>query len=92
MAFAPNEYLLGVVVLIAGFSLGVGQPLTMSLVSLATAPGERALAVSARLTGNRFGQFLIPAGAGVIATNGGTGSVFIALSILLATTFIPQKR
>lgn len=92
MAFAPNEYILGAVVLIAGFSLGVGQPLTMSLVSLATAPGERALAVSARLTGNRFGQFLIPAGAGVIASNGGTGSVFIALSLLLATTFIPQKR
>lgn len=91
IAFAPNEYILGAVVLIAGFSLGVGQPLTMSLVSLATAPGERALAVSARLTGNRFGQFVIPAGAGVIATNGGTGAVFIALSLLLVTTFIPQK-
>lgn len=91
IAFAPNEWVLGLIVLIAGFSLGVGQPLTMSLVSQATKPEERALAVSARLMGNRFGQFILPAGAGLLAAGAGTGGVFFALSILLATTFLPPQ-
>lgn len=91
IAFAPNEWVLGLIVLIAGFSLGVGQPLTMSLVSQATKPEERALAVSARLMGNRFGQFILPAGAGLLAAGAGTAGVFFALSILLATTFLPPQ-
>ncbi len=92
MAFASDVYLLGALVLIAGFSLGVGQPLTMSLISQATKPEERAIAVSARLTGNRFGQFIIPAGAGLLAASSGTSAVFIGLSILLATTFLTPQR
>lgn len=91
IAFAPNEWALGLVVLIAGFSLGVGQPLTMSLVSQATRPEERALAVSTRLMGNRFGQFILPAGAGLLAAGAGTSGVFFALSVLLLTTFIPPQ-
>jgi MFS family permease len=91
IAFAPNVWVLGFVVLIAGFSLGVGQPLTMSLVSQATKPEERALAVSTRLMGNRFGQFLLPAGAGLLAAGAGTSGVFFALSILLLTTFFPPQ-
>ncbi|MEN9411679.1 MAG: hypothetical protein RIQ92_116 [Actinomycetota bacterium] len=92
MAFASNVFTLAILVLIAGFSLGVGQPLTMSLVTQATRPEERAIAVSARLTGNRFGQFVIPAGAGLVAASSGTSAVFIGLSILLATTFLTPQR
>ena len=91
IAFAPNPWVLAFIVLIAGFSLGVGQPLTMSLVSQATKPEERALAVSTRLMGNRFGQFILPAGAGLLATGAGTSGVFFALSLLLMTTFIPPQ-
>lgn len=91
MGFAPNPVILALIVLIAGLSLGVGQPLTMSMVSLATQPEERALAVSARLTGNRFGQFVVPAIAGVVASASGVRGVFISLSALLATTFIPRQ-
>lgn len=91
MAFISNVWLLAVVVFVAGFALGVGQPLTMSLVSQATKPEERAIAVSARLTGNRFGQFIIPAGAGAVAASSGTSAVFIALSALLATTFLTPQ-
>ena len=86
MAFAKTPFTLGAIVFVAGFSLGIGQPLTMSLVSQKTVANERALAVSARLMGNRFGQFLVPAGAGAIAASAGAGGVFIALSILLATS------
>ena len=46
MAFAPNPIILGVIVFFTGFSLGVGQPLTMTMISQLTMPEERALAVS----------------------------------------------
>ena len=91
MAFAPNPWSLGLIVFLTGFALGVGQPLTMSLISIATQPGERALAVSTRLTGNRLGQFLIPAGAGALAAVTGTGGVFFALSLLLASAFLTSQ-
>lgn len=90
MAFAPNPLTLGGIVFIAGFALGIGQPLTMTLISQLTIPEERALAVSTRLTGNRLGQFIIPAGAGLLAASAGTSAVFIGLAILLAATFIPR--
>ena len=90
MAFAPNPLILGAIVFIAGFSLGIGQPLTMTLVSQLTVPEERALAVSTRLTGNRLGQFIVPAGAGLIAASAGASAVFIGLAILLAATFLPR--
>jgi MFS family permease len=92
MAFAKTPFELGLIVFIAGFSLGIGQPLTMSLVSQKTVANERALAVSARLMGNRFGQFLVPASAGAIAASAGAGGVFIALSILLATSLFGASR
>ena len=86
MAFAKTPFTLGAIVFIAGFSLGIGQPLTMSLVSQKTVANERALAVSARLMGNRFGQFMVPVCAGAIAASTGVSGVFIALSVLLATS------
>ena len=86
MAFAKTPLSLGAIVFVAGFSLGIGQPLTMSLVSQKTAANERALAVSARLMGNRFGQFIVPASAGAIAASAGASGVFIGLSVLLATS------
>jgi MFS family permease len=92
MAFAHTPVTLGAIVFIAGFSLGVGQPLTMSLVSQKTESSERALVVSARLMGNRFGQFLVPAAAGTIAAASGAGAVFIALAILLGTSIFSVKR
>jgi MFS family permease len=92
MAFAPNVISLAVIVAIAGFALGVGQPLTMSLVSQATAPTDRAMAVSARLTGNRVGQFIVPALAGLLAASAGVSAVFIGMAVLLATTFILKSK
>ena len=92
MAFAHTPITLGAIVFVAGFSLGVGQPLTMSLVSQKTESSERALAVSARLMGNRFGQFLVPAVAGTVAAFSGAGAVFIGLAVLLATSIFSVKR
>jgi MFS family permease len=92
MAFAKSAVSLAVIVFIAGFSLGIGQPLTMSLVAQKTQPEERALAVSARLMGNRLGQFIVPAAAGILAAASGAGAVFIGLSILLGSSIFSVKR
>jgi hypothetical protein len=92
MAFAHTPLALGAIVFVAGFSLGVGQPLTMSLVSQKTESSERALAVSARLMGNRFGQFLVPAAAGAVAAASGAGAVFIGLAVLLGSSIFSVKR
>ncbi|MDP1851151.1 MAG: MFS transporter [Candidatus Planktophila sp.] len=92
MAFAKSAISLAVIVFIAGFSLGIGQPLTMSLVAQKTQPEERALAVSARLMGNRLGQFIVPAAAGIVAAASGAGAVFIGLSVLLGSSIFSVKR
>ncbi len=92
MAFAHTVISLGFIVFIAGFSLGIGQPLTMSLVSQKTVSSERALAVSARLMGNRLGQFIVPAAAGIAAAASGAGAVFIGLAVLLGSSIFSVKR
>lgn len=92
MAFTKTPISLAAVVFVAGFSLGIGQPLTMSLVSQKTQADERAIAVSARLMGNRIGQFMVPAAAGVIAAAAGAGAVFIGLAILLGSSIFSVKR
>jgi len=92
MAFARTPLTLGLIVFVAGFSLGIGQPLTMSLVSQTTESNERALAVSARLMGNRIGQFLVPAAAGIAAAASGAGAVFIGLAVLLGSSLFSVKK
>ena len=92
MAFAKTPVSLAAIVFVAGFSLGIGQPLTMSLVSQKTVPDERALAVSARLLGNRLGQFIVPAAAGAVAAAAGAGALFIGLAILLGSSIFSIKR
>ncbi len=92
MAFAKDAISLAAIVFIAGFSLGIGQPLTMSLVSQKTQADERAIAVSARLMGNRLGQFMVPAAAGLVAATSGAGGVFIGLAILLASSVFSVRK
>jgi MFS family permease len=86
MFYARSPITLAVAVGIAGFTLGVGQPMTMSLVSRIAPPEDRALAISARLTANRVGQFIVPAAAGSIAGAAGAGAVFLGLAALLASS------
>jgi MFS family permease len=91
--FSRTPLMLGIVILLAGFSLGVGQPMTMAWVSRISRDDERSFAISIRLAGNRFGQFFLPALAGLISGVFGAGAVFIALAILMSssTPFIYRK-
>jgi len=84
-AYATTEITLAVVMAIVGFLLGIGQPLTMSIVSKKSPIEERAMAISIRLFGNRLGQFLVPLGAGALAAPFGGGAVFVGLAVLIAS-------
>lgn len=73
---------------IVGFLLGVGQPLTMSIVSKKSPIEERAMAISIRLFGNRLGQFIVPLGMGVIAGPFGSSAIFVGLASITASAGI----
>jgi MFS family permease len=88
MVYSSNPVLLGVLVFVAGFASGFGQPLTMALISIRTQADERALAVSARLSGNRLGQFILPVAAGILANGAGVGAVFWSMALLLGASLV----
>jgi MFS family permease len=88
MVYTNNSIVLGALVFIAGFASGFGQPLTMALISHRTKADERALAVSARLTGNRLGQFILPMAAGLLANGAGVGAVFWSMAALLGASLV----
>jgi MFS family permease len=80
---------------VAGFMLGFGQPLTMTMVVQLVPRQARATALGLRLTGNRVGQAATPAAAGAIAGRAGVASVFWLLgSMLLASAIglLPRRR
>ncbi len=90
--FATSAITLGISMAAIGFLLGMGQPLTMSIVSKKTPIEERAMAISIRLFGNRFGQFLVPMGAGALAAPFGSGAVFAGLATLIASAGLISLR
>ena len=83
--FAKSAIPLAVLMVIVGFLLGVGQPLTMSIVSKKSPIEERPMAISIRLFGNRLGQFLVPLGSGALAAPFGSSAIFIGLAGLIAS-------
>jgi MFS family permease len=73
-----------VLVVLLGFGLGVGQPLTMSWLAESAPAGLRGRAMSLRLTGNRLGQVLIPSAVGAVAAGIGAAGVLWATAAALA--------
>ncbi|MFD4630422.1 MFS transporter [Streptomyces sp. NPDC058284] len=74
---------LGAMLVLLGFCLGVGQPLSMTTVVQAAPDGARSTALALRLTGNRLGQVAAPASAGLIAGVAGVAAPFVMLGGLL---------
>jgi MFS family permease len=74
---------LAAVLVVAGFFLGIGQPLTMSLIVQAVPDDSRGTALAIRLTGNRVGQVATPAAAGLVAGAAGIAAAFWLLGGLL---------
>jgi MFS family permease len=83
---------LALLIAIAGFMLGFGQPLTMTMVVQLVPENARATALGLRLTGNRIGQAATPATAGVFAGAAGVSSVFWLLGGILVASAVAVAR
>ena len=92
LPLAGNVPVLAVLPAVAGFLLGIGQPLTMSMVVQAVPSGTRGTALAIRLTGNRFGQVATPAAAGLVAGAAGIAAAFWLLGGLLVVAAATVAR
>ncbi|MFV2008612.1 MULTISPECIES: MFS transporter [unclassified Micromonospora] len=95
MALLPltnRIWLLGLVLVAAGFFLGIGQPLTMALVVQAVPARTRGAALSIRIMGNKIGQVLVPAGIGVATGAAGASWAFPFLGLLLVASAVGVPR
>jgi MFS family permease len=78
--------LMFVAMAVAGGTLGVTQPMTMSWVAARATHDARGMAMSLRLLGNRAGQVVIPLAAGTVAAVTGAAGVLAAAGITLGVT------
>ena len=62
---------------VAGFTLGVGMPMTTAWVSARAPEGARGIAMAVRMTGNRTSQVLVPIALGGVAAGFGAGAIFV---------------
>lgn len=83
-----STWLIYVLMVVLGFGLGLGQPITLAWVADRASPDLRGTALGVRLTGNRLGQTMIPAVVGVVAGASGLTWVFISVSALLGMSTI----
>jgi MFS family permease len=91
LALTDNFWLIAAIMLVSGFTMGIGQPATMAWVSRISAPESRGLAIAIRLTANRFGQVAMPALAGVIA-GGGVAAVFYMLALVQGASALATAK
>ncbi|MEX2328213.1 MAG: MFS transporter [Nitriliruptoraceae bacterium] len=82
----PHVPILMVLMALAGFGLGLGQPMSASWVAGAAPVPLRGTAMGVRLTGNRAGQALIPILAGGIGGVAGISAIFLALGVMLSAS------
>ncbi|KXF50679.1 MFS transporter [Rhodococcus sp. SC4] len=92
LPFVPDPVGMALLLVVAGFFWGIGQPLTMTWVAGLVTAANRAAALSLRLTGNRLGQVLIPLAAGAAAGVAGTSSIFVITGGLLGTAAVSTWR
>jgi MFS family permease len=74
---------MALLVLVIGFGLGIGQPITMVWVANRSPEASRGIALGIRLSVNRLGQITVPLVVGAIAGVAGIGSIFVSMAVLL---------
>lgn len=72
-----------VAAVILGAGLGVGQPITMAMVTDAAPDGQRGTAITLRLLGNRLSVVCVPGAVGAVAASAGPAGVLVATAGLL---------
>jgi MFS family permease len=88
-----NPLLAGILLVIVGFFLGMGQPITMTLITQAVPPHARGAALALRLLGNRLGQVALPIGAGLLAAPAGPGgALWMSAAVLCAASIRGPRK
>jgi len=75
-----------VVLILLGFAMGIASTLTLSGVMFLAPPEACGTALTLRMTGNRIGQIVFPALAGVVAAATGVAGILFALGLGLAAS------
>lgn len=91
MPFLESAWLLGAMSFILGLGLGVGQPLSMTLVYSRSPAGRSGEALGIRMGINNFTHVAVPLAFGVLGTAFGVIPVFIASSVLLVGSALAGK-
>ena len=71
-----------------GFSFGLASTLSITILVDMTTEGARGTTNSLRIMSNRAGQFVMPFGAGLVATVAGVGGLFLALAVAIAASAV----
>jgi MFS family permease len=71
-----------------GFAMGIASTLTLSGIMHLAPPEVCGTALTLRMTGNRVGQIVFPALAGVLAAATGVAGILLALGLGLAASGI----
>jgi len=74
------------VMVVLGFGMGIASTLTLSGVMHLAPPEVCGTALTLRMTGNRVGQIVFPALAGVLAAATGVAGILLALGLGLAAS------
>ena len=86
VAFPVPAWMLVVFGIVAGFGLGVGQPLMMAWVADVAPAGVRGKASGMRLFANRLAIIAIPAAAGWVSGSMGASVVFAGVGLILVVS------
>lgn len=78
-----DPLVLAVLMVAAGFGLGLGQPLSLSWITDQVPVSMRGTAIGVRLFGNRFGQMTVPLAVGAVAGVTGIGAIFVTAALML---------
>ena len=96
VAWTTEVWQLAVLMVIFGFGVGVGAPMTASWVAQLAPATLRGTALGLRLSGNRLGQVLAPLGLGALAaaTGIGVGAVLLApaLALILGAGWVVRAQ
>jgi len=81
--FIDELWASGLALLVGGFFLGLGQPMTMTMISTSVPPVDRGAALAVRLMGNRLGQVALPlVSSSVAAGMGPAGAIWFCCALL----------
>ncbi|HSK22939.1 MAG TPA: MFS transporter [Egicoccus sp.] len=77
---------------VAGFGLGLGQPLSMAWIADQVPRSIRGTALGIRITGNRLGQFVVPVAVGAVAGATSIAAIFVISGVTLGVSALVMSR